>query len=214
MRCFLRRGQDIIIQIPLSPRFYIQVWVLRLLFPSSSSFLWGRQGFVPERKRSFLVKALKRFAKLLFVHAAPPFKTIYACGNKNILDARRLSRQVVSLPNIEYQSIISSASFVEAPSPRILYVDQGDHDHPDFELLGYKKVDASKHFSEVSAFLSRLHADCRIPITFCMHPRVFYSDEILDLFSDFTIVNGISSQLEKSSHVLSSTSTCIEILCH
>lgn len=208
---FINSQQQVVLQIPLTPRFYFHLWILRLLFSNAVSFVWGRHLSSSPKKRNAFFLFLKKSILFLFLYTAPPFKSIYACGNLNILFASRFTRNVISIPNIEYISILNSPSFLQNPSPKLLYVDQGHHSHPDLNLLGMTEVDPFIHYREISSFLSTISTKYNIPIVFSLHPRAHYADEILHLFSSFSIVNGSCSELSTSSHVLTTSSSIIEL---
>ena len=206
-----RAHHQVVLQIPLTPRFYFHLWFLRLLFPDPVSFVWGRQLFGAQKKRNAFFLLLKQFLFYLFLYAAPPFKSIYACGKVNVLFASKFTKNVVSIPNIEYSSILNFSSFQKKPSPKLLFVDQGHHSHPDLKLLGLNPVDPYIHYREISLLLSTISSKYCIPIVFSLHPRVHYSKEILDLFSRFSIVNGSITEISSCSHVLTTTSSIIEL---
>lgn len=96
---------------------------------------------------------------------------------------------------------------IEKEENQIVFLDQDLPNHPDFDILGEKKINSKKYYKQLNNFFDYIEKIFSAKIIIAAHPKSNYS---LETFNGRKIVkNQTATEIKKSKLILASYSTTI-----
>jgi hypothetical protein len=202
--------------------YFIQIW--------KSSFELGtlRAGILPAVQMSKWIR-LKRSLKAFFLAPVSVFREIEIFALRKIFKVLSIRRdpqvyfcagrkakkvptgaQVVPVGSFDFNSFLSAPSATN--NNFILFLDEYEPFHPDFERLGIPKVNPEHYFKALNIFFERLEKSYNLPVVIAAHPRAEIETYSFH-FGGRKVVQGETARLiSESSAVVAHTSTAVQLI--
>ncbi|MEQ3307165.1 hypothetical protein AAA294_06680 [Fusobacterium varium] len=133
-------------------------------------------------------------------------KILYA-GKKfkdGILKNKKIEKIAIMSEDLENYLKIKD---IEKEENQIVFLDQNLPNHPDFDIVGEKKINSEKYYKQLNNFFDYIEKVFNTKVIIAAHPKSNYSPET---FNGRKIVkNQTAIEIKKSKLILSSCSTAI-----
>lgn len=121
-----------------------------------------------------------------------------------ILKNKKIEKIAVMSEDLENYLKINN---IEKEENQIVFLDQNLPNHPDFDILGEKKINSKKYYKQLNNFFDYIEKIFSAKIIIAAHPKSNYS---LETFNGRKIVkNQTATEIKKSKLILASYSTTI-----
>lgn len=121
-----------------------------------------------------------------------------------ILKNKKIEKIAVMSEDLENYLKIND---IEKEENQIVFLDQDLPNHPDFDILGEKKINSKKYYKQLNNFFDYIEKIFSAKIIIAAHPKSNYS---LETFNGRKIVkNQTATEIKKSKLILASYSTTI-----
>lgn len=121
-----------------------------------------------------------------------------------ILKNKKIEKIAVMSEDLENYLKIND---IEKEENQIVFLDQDLSNHPDFDILGEKKINSKKYYKQLNNFFDYIEKIFSAKIIIAAHPKSNYS---LETFNGRKIVkNQTATEIKKSKLILASYSTTI-----
>lgn len=133
-------------------------------------------------------------------------KILYA-GKKfkdGILKNKKIEKIAIMSEDLENYLKIND---IEKEENQIVFLDQNLPNHPDFDIIGEKKINSEKYYKQLNKFFDYMEETLNMKVIIAAHPK---SNHLIDTFNGRKIVkNQTIVEIKKSKLLLSSSSTSV-----
>lgn len=148
---------------------------------------------------------LNKYFRYIFENKNNQYKFLYA-GKKSNINTKNGIEKNISIMSEDYEKYTKLSKDIKLRNQAV-FIDQNLPAHPDFDIVGEKKIEAKSYYEQLNKFFSNIEKKLNLEVVIAAHPKSNYNSKI---FNGRKIVQfKTMEEIKKSKLVLSSFSTSL-----